>query len=166
MKVEIREGNLRDICFVAANLRDQDRREIFATALLESGSQAGAMSFLTSPGFCWTAWIDGQPVAAFGVSQGNPVHQPHLRYAWAYGTDKFKRATPAITRFCVQEWPKRLIAEGVTRVEIRSIADHDLAHKWLKSIRAKHEADMPNYGVNGESFQLWSWRKEDWQDVL
>jgi len=163
--VEIRDGTLRDICFVAANLREQDRREIFATALLESGSQAGAMSFLTSPGFCWTAWIDGQPVAAFGVSQGG-MFQPHMRFAWAYGTERFKRAAPAITRFCIQEWPRRLIAEGVTRVEIRSIADHDLAHKWLASIRARKEATMPNYGVGGETFELWAWLKEDWSDAV
>ncbi len=166
MSVEIREGNLRDICFVAANLRDQDRREVFATAQLESGTQAGAISFLTSQGFCWTAWIDDQPVAAFGVSYGNPQYQPHIRYGWAYGTDRFKRATPAITRFCIKNWPRRLIAEGVTRVEIRSIADHDLAHKWLASIRARKEAVMPNFGVNGETFELWAWLKEDWNDVL
>jgi hypothetical protein len=165
VKVDIRDGTLRDICFVAANLRDQDRREIFATAVLESGSQAGAVSYLTSPNFCWTVWIDQQPVAAFGVSAASP-YQPHIRYAWAYGTNKFKRAAPAITRFCLKEWPKRLIAEGATRVEIRSLADHDLAHKWLKSIRAHHEADMPNFGVNGETFQLWAWLKEDFEDVL
>ncbi|MBX8824746.1 hypothetical protein [Ochrobactrum sp. SFR4] len=166
VKVEIRAGKLRDICYVAANLREQDRREIFATAILESGTQAGATSYLSSPNWCWTAWIDGQPVAAFGVSIGNYIYQPHLRYAWAYGTEKFKRATPAITRFCLNEWPERLIAEGVTRVEIRSLADHDLAHKWLSSIRARKEADMLNYGVNGEAFELWAWLKEDWQDVL
>ncbi|NKX16210.1 hypothetical protein HGG75_10780 [Ochrobactrum pseudogrignonense] len=85
MKVEIRDGTLRDICFVAANLRDQDRREIFATAVLDSGSQAGAVSYLTSPDFCWTAWIEGQPVAAFGVTQGNPQYQPHIRYAGRMG---------------------------------------------------------------------------------
>lgn len=166
MSVEIREATLRDCCFIGANLREHDRREVFATARLESGTQAGAMSFLTSPGFCWTAWLDNQPVAAFGISQGNPQYQPHLRYGWAFGTERFKRAAPAITRFCIREWPRRLIAEGVTRVEIRSIADHDIAHRWLAGIRAHHEADMPNYGVNGETFQLWSWRKEDWEDVL
>lgn len=166
VKVEIKAGTLRDICFVAANLREQDKREIFATARLDSGTQAGAASYLSSPNWCWTAWLYGQPVAAFGVSIGNYIYQPHLRYAWAYGTNKFKRATPAITRFCIQEWPERLIAEGVTRVEIRSLADHDLAHKWLSAIKARKEADMPNYGVNGETFELWAWLKEDWQDVL
>lgn len=164
MKPEIRPGTLRDICYVASNLRDEDRREVFATAVLSSGSEAGVISFSTSPGWCWTAWLDGQPVAAFGVALGNPVYQPHIRHGWAYGTDKFKRAVPAITRFCVREWPARLIAEGVRRVEVRSIADHDVAHKWLTAIRAHRECEMPGYGVNGEAFTLWSWRAEDWSD--
>lgn len=164
MKPEIRPGTLRDVCFVAANLRDEDKREVFATARLESGTEAGFLSFLSSPDWCWTAWLDGQPVAAFGVGMGNPVHQPHIRHAWAYGTSRFKRVTPAITRFCLKHWPKRLISEGVTRVEIRSIAGHDLAHKWLTGLRARHEACLTGYGVNGETFTLWAWLKEDWLD--
>ncbi|WP_133676270.1 hypothetical protein [Aquamicrobium defluvii] len=164
MKPEIRPGVLRDICFVASNLRDEDKREVFASARLQSGTEAGAISFLSSPGWCWTAWLDGQPVAAFGVGLGNPVHQPHIRHAWAFGTSRFKRAAPAITRFCVENWPKRLIAEGVTRVEIRSIADHDIAHRWLSGLRAHRECEMPNYGAGGETFTLWSWRAEDWKD--
>ena len=164
MSIEIVPGTLRDITYVACNLRPEDSREVFASARLQSGTEAGAISWATSPGWCWTAWLKGQPVAAFGVGLGNPVHQPHIRHAWAYGTDKFKRAAPAITRFCVLEWPARLIGEGVTRVEIRSIADHDLAHRWLSGLRAHRECDMPNYGVGGETFTLWSWRKEDWEN--
>jgi len=164
VKPEIREGTLRDICFVAANMREEDRREGFATAVLSSATEAGVISYHTSPGWCWTAWLDGQPQGAFGIALGNPVYQPHIRHAWAYGTARFKRVAPAITRFCVENWPKRLIAEGVTRVEIRSIADHDIAHRWLSGLRAHRECEMPKYGVNGETFTLWSWRAEDWKD--
>lgn len=166
MKPEIRAGTLRDICFVAANMRDQDRREVFATAILDSATEAGVISYSTSPEWCWTAWLDGQPQGAFGVSIGNPVYQPHIRHAWAYGTERFKRVAPAITRFCVEHWPKRLIADGVTRVEVRSIADHDLAHRWLAGLRARHEACLTGYGVNGEDFHLYAWLAEDWGDSL
>lgn len=164
MSVEIRPGTLRDITFVASNLREQDRREVFATALLGSGTEAGFISFHNSPGFSWTGWLEGQPVAAFGVGQGSPW-QPHIRHAWAFGTGRFKRTVPAITRFCLKEWPSRLIGEGVTRVEIRSLADHDLAHKWLSALRAHREAVMLNYGVNGETFELWAWLADDWRDA-
>lgn len=162
MTVQIVPGNLRDITYCAANLREQDRREILATAALDCASQAGWLSWAVSgPEWCWTAQIGGQPVAAFGIGQGNPF-QPHMRTAWAFGTDRLKRAVPAITRFCKAEWPNRLIPIGVTRVEIRSLADHDLAHRWLASIGCRREALMTNYGTRGENFELWAFIAEDW----
>lgn len=137
---------------------------MLANATFNSLTEVAAMCVYGSPGYAWIAYINEEPAACFGVAEGSPL-QPHLRSAWAWGTDKFKRAAPAMTRFCLEEWPRRLIADGVTRVEIRSIEDHDLAHKWLSALRAHKEADMPNYGVSGETFTLWAWLKEDWTDV-
>lgn len=166
MKPEIRPGVLRDICFVASNLRDEDKREVFASARLQSGTEAGAISFLSSPDWCWTAWLGDQPVAAFGVGLGNPVHQPHIRHGWLFGREGTRRCIPAITRFCVQEWPKRLISEGVTRVEVRSIDGHDIAQKWLLASRARYEGRMTGYGTDGEDFHLFAWLAEDWSDSI
>lgn len=161
MSVQIHPGNLRDITFVSANLREQDRREILATAKLDCASQAGWLSWIVSgPDWCWTASIDGQPVAAFGIGQGTPL-QPHMRTAWAFGTDRLRRAVPAITRFALAEWPHRLFAVGVGRVEIRSLADHDIAHKWLSGMGGRREAVMRGYGTGGEDFELWALLKED-----
>lgn len=165
MTVEIRPATIRDATWIAANMRSEDVREILATANVGSLTEAAIACVVTSPDYAWCAYHRAEPAGCFGVSHVSPL-QPHLRSAWAWGTDRFKRVAPAITRFSVREWPRRLIADGVTRVEVRSIEGHDIAHKWLSAIRARHEADMPNYGVNGETFQLWSWLKEDWQDVL
>lgn len=166
MPVEIRPGVPRDLCFVAANLRDEDRREIFASARLANATEAAMVSWYSSGAdWSWTAWAKGQPQAAFGISVVSPF-QPHMRSAWAWGTRHFIRCAPAITRFCKQEWPRRLIDEGVTRVEIRSLKGHDLAHRWLAALPARKEAEMLNYGVNGEAFELWAFLKEDWQDSL
>lgn len=162
VKVDIRPGTPRDLCFIAANLRDEDRREIFASAVLASATEAAMLSWYSSgPDWSWTAWLDDQPQAAFGISFISPL-QPHMRSAWAWGTDSFKRCAPAITRFCKQEWPHRLIPEGVTRVEIRSLKGHDIAHRWLAALPARYEADLINFGVNGETFQQWAFLKEDW----
>jgi hypothetical protein len=164
--IEIRPGTPRDLCFIAANLRDQDRQEIAASALIESMTEAAMLSWYSSgPDWCWTAWLDEQPQAAFGISAVRNW-QPHMRSAWAWGTARFKRCAPAITRFCVREWPQSLIESGVTRVEIRSLKGHDLAHRWLSGLRARREAELVNYGVHGETFELWAWLKEDWHDVL
>ena len=162
VKPTIRPGTPRDLCFIAANLRDEDKREIFASAVLASATEAAMLSWYSAgPDWCWTVWLDDQPQAAFGISYLSH-YQPHMRSAWAWGTDRFKRCAPAITRFCKQEWPHRLIAEGVTRVEIRSLQGHDIAHRWLAALPARHEADLINFGVNGETFQQWAFLKEDW----
>jgi len=79
------------------------------------------------------------------------------------GDRQVKRCAPAITRFCKQEWPQRLIGEGVTRVEIRSLDGHDIAHRWLAALPARHEADLINFGVNGETFQQWAFLADDWR---
>ena len=121
--------------------------------------------YSSGPDWCWTAWLDDQPQAAFGISFVSPL-QPHMRSAWAWGTPRFKRCAPALTRFCKREWPSRLIEDGVTRVEVRSLQGHDLAHRWLAALPARKEADLPYYGVNGETFELWAFLKEDWQDSL
>lgn len=162
MPVEIRAGTCRDLCFVAANLRKEDREELSASALLDSMTEAAMLSWhLSGPDWCWTAWIDDQPHAAFGISVMGPM-QPHLRSAWAWGTDRFRRCVPAITRFCLASWPRMLLSAGVTRVEIRSLQGHDLAHRWLTGVRARREGEMRHYGVNGETFELWAFHAGDW----
>lgn len=153
--IEIIPGTLRDITYVAANMRAEDRREIFATALLENATQVGCLSHATSPGWSWVALVDGNPEAAFGLGQGSPI-QPHIRHAWAYGTNKFRRCIPAMTRFMKEHWPAWLKEDGVTRVECRSIHDHDIAHRWLIAGGATHEGTLRRYGVNGEDFDLFA----------
>lgn len=161
--ITIERGNLRDITYVAANLREADRREILASADLECASQAGWLSWLASgPHWCWTAQIDGQPVGAFGIGMNNPL-LPHMRSAWAFGTDRFKRVVPAITRFARTEWPLMLESVGVWRVEIRSLGTHDIAQRWLGAIGARHEATLHGYGTQGEDFELWALLREDFR---
>lgn len=165
MVVNIIPGNLRDISYVAANMRSADREEVFATARLESATQAAAISFHGSPGWSWMALYNGQPAAAFGIGSGAHL-QPHIRHAWAYGTVHFKRCVPAITRFVREFWFEALIEEGVRRVEARSLVNHDIAHRWLASLGAKREGLLRGFGVNGEDFELWAFVYEDFAHVL
>lgn len=161
MKVTIHPGTVRDITFVAVNMREQDREEVFATALLRDATEAGYFSYHGSgPEWCWTAWLGDEVAGAFGISYGSPL-QPHIRSAWAFGTDKFKRVVPSITRFIKHNWPYRLIDAGVTRVEVRSLATHDIAHSWLASIGARRECVMTSYGLDGQDFELWAFLKKD-----
>lgn len=161
MNVTIRPATLRDMTFITANIRPQDRQEIEATAAVNNMTEAAFVSFHGSDGWCWCAWLNDQPVGAFGVSGWGNYYQPHLRHGWAYGTRQFKRAVPAISRFMMGTMVPLLLGEGITRIEVRSLEGHDLAHKWLAGLKCRHEAVMPNYGVHGETFHLWAWVKED-----
>lgn len=160
MKPEIRAATLRDTCFVAANMRDEDRREALATLNVRSMTEIGVLCFLGSPDTAWNVWVDAAPVASFGYSMRGDM-QPHLCSAWAWGTSSFKRAVPAITRFCLANWPSMMASAGLTRAEIRSLAGHDIAHSWLASLGARREGLMHGYGINGEDFELWALMTED-----
>jgi hypothetical protein len=154
--VAIMPGTLRDIAYVTANLRPEDRGEIRASADLTSTVEAALIAFETSKGWCWTVKIAGQPVAAFGAAETSQL-TPHIRTAWAFGTRRFRRTVPAISRFARAEWPDRLAGEGVRRLEARSLAGHDIAHRWLAALGARLEGRLERYGTGGEDFMLWSW---------
>jgi len=159
VSIEIRPGTLRDVSFIAANMRDEDWREIHASGPMDDRAEAGIMCHIASE-FSWTAWIKDDPVCAFGFARSG---LPWVWSAWAFGTDRMKRAVPAVTRFGRETASRLLLEAGARRCEIRSIADHDLAHRWLQGLGAHLECELPGYGRNGETFVLYSWLKGDWE---
>jgi len=158
-RIAVVPATLRDIAFVTANLRPEDRREIRSSADLASTVEAAVIAYETSKNWCWTAMRAGQPIAAFGVAETSPL-TPHIRTAWAFGTRHFRRAVPAVGRFACEHWPDRLKAAGVRRLEARSLAGHDIAHRWLCGLGARLEGEMAQYGTGGETFLLWAWTGE------
>ena len=160
--IDIRPATMRDVSFLAANMREQDWREVHASAPTDDKAEAGILCHMASR-FAWTVWIKGDPVCAFGFAQ---MGLPWLWSAWAFGTDRIKRAIPAVTRFGRETASRMLLDAGARRCEIRSIADHDLAHRWLQGLGAHRECELPEYGRNGETFVLYSWTIEDWKHVL
>lgn len=104
----------------------------------------------------FVARIDGDPVAAVGVSR----LAPWLGSAWAFGTDRTRRIIPALTRWGVAEWKHRLIADGFRRVEVRTIVDHDLSHRWLESLGFVREGLCRGYGRNGEDFAQYAYVRD------
>ena len=103
----------------------------------------------------WTAIRDGQPVAAFGFSPASYM-DPDIWQAWAFGTKEFKRAVPEMTRFLLSRKPE-IEASTVRRIQAFTLTDHDVSHRWLKGLGAKHEGTMRQYGRNGEDFDVYAW---------
>lgn len=158
MTVEIIPSNPRDISIVGANMREWDRREFMATAGDRSMSDAALLCHYASNGFSWVALLDGEPVGAIGVVSGGLIK--HLGSAWAFGTPRFRRALPALSRLA-RQFPGWLVADGVRRVEARCLKDHDLAGQWMASLGARKECDLECYGAGGETFELWAWTHKE-----
>lgn len=159
--VEIKPAVFRDVCFVAAHMRDQDKREIYCQLAEDARSvDVAALSYANSE-HVYCAWIKGSPVAVFGFSSASLSGT--VWSAWAFGTRKMKRTVPAISRFCVEEVAPDLVRLGVRRLEVRSIAYHDLAHRWLSRLGAEREAILAEWGRGGETFTLWSWTIRKWR---
>lgn len=157
MRIELIPSTPRDITIVAVGMRDWDRREFEASAAYRNITDAAMFCHLTSGPWAGVALLDGEPVAAFGAA-GSPF-QPQVKVAWAFGTDHFRRAVPAISRE-VNSWKPLLVAEGVRRIEARSLVGHDLAGRWMAGLGALREAVLKHYGRGGEDFELWAWTAE------
>lgn len=155
--IELIPSTPRDITIVAARMRDWDRREFEASAAYDTITQAALICHYGSGPWAGVALLYGEPVAAFGAF-GSPL-MPQVRTAWAFGTSKFRRVVPAITRE-VDSWKPVLVGEGVHRIEARALVGHDLAGHWMARLGARREGVLRRFGVNGEDFELWAWVAE------
>ena len=154
----IKPATMRDVTYIGCNLREQDRRELKASCALDSYSLMAALAFSASPGWAWVYW-EKQPVAAFGVSPGHYA-TPHIWTGWAFGTDRFRRAVPEMTRFMLGK-QEQIRQAGCRRLEVRSLCGYKSVDRWLLSMGAKHEGILYGFGTEGQPFNLWAWTVDD-----
>lgn len=154
MSVDIVRATVRDACFVAANMREADRREIGAVVSMDQPALVALALLDASGDMAFVARRRGQPIAAFGVS---PVF-PHIWTGWAYGTEWMPRAVPAMTDHIMGVITPAMVDRDVRRVEVRTMADHDISHRWLASMGARLETPEPYvFGRHGERFVTYGW---------
>jgi hypothetical protein len=154
----IRSGTRRDITYVGANMRPDDIAEIMCQ-LPYGMSTSDAAAFcheVSPPDLSFVALDeDGVPCFAFGVAA---CMTPGLFSAWGFGN---KYTTPwcvGLVGSFIREHviPLCKTKYRARRVEIRSLASRKSTHRWIKSLGARYEANIPYMGVNGEEFILWS----------
>jgi hypothetical protein len=159
--VSIVPPTLRDISFIAANVRPDDWREI-ACQIPDGTTPLDVALWSVSAGQAWVAKLDDQPVALFGASPQTAAG--NVLALWAWGTKRMRRVAPAITRFVRDGRAAEWVEAGKTRVEARSIAGHVEAHRWLVSIGFLAEP-LPQWGKDGEDFILFSMTLDRWRHV-
>lgn len=139
--------------YVAANMRDWDRREIFATRF--ENDDAGLLGEIVAAGpVSWVAG-DENPIAAFGCA---PMW-PGVWSMWFFATDELQQIGLSVTRLVVRSIVPMLFEAGAHRLECRSMEGHVDAQRWLEVIGAKREATLAGYGRGGEDFHVYRWEK-------
>lgn len=143
--------NPAKLAHVAENMREWDRREIFATradddpaALCDDVRRCGNIS--------WVAGLE-RPIAAFGCA---PMW-PGVWSMWLFATDEFGRIGISVTKLVTRTIVPMMIEAGAHRLEARSMEGHADAQRWLEVIGAKREGTLVRYGRGREDFHVYAW---------
>ena len=153
MTVRIVGGNLRDLSYIAANLRPDDRAEV--DCQLDEWTPASLAFQALHAGPSYVAELNGNPEAAFGAGE----IRLGLWIAWSWGTSRMARCVPRITKFVHDVLIPDIARRGGRRTEARALASNDMAVRWLRRLGATEQCLLPAYGKNGEDFILFDWTR-------
>lgn len=153
MTVTLRsEPTFEEALYVAENLRERDRREIFATRW-EDDPNGLALDTVAAGGFSWVASYKDRPVAVIGATP----RWPKVWTAWAYGTDEWPRVVRRLTKHVRRFMMPALRNAGAIRVDCIALEEHHDARRWLTALGAQQEKTLASWGRNGETFVGYSW---------
>jgi hypothetical protein len=137
---------------VARNMREWDRKEIFACRWNDDPDEVAA-DVLRVPGFSWVAYHGETPAAVIGAM---PMW-PGVWNLFAFGTDEFPRVVITLSRHVLRFMIPAIKNQGGHRGQCHSIEGHDDAHRWLSSLGAKTEPMIRGFGRNRENFIPFVW---------
>jgi hypothetical protein len=138
--------------FVAGNLREWDRKEVFATQRSDDPGDLAAQITRLS-GMKWLAVAGGVPIACIGAAEMWPgVWSP-----WCFGTDKFPQVALLLTRVAKRAIIPTVRALGGRRLEVKTMEGHIDSQRWMeRAFGASFEARHPSFGKGGETFLTFS----------
>lgn len=125
MTVAVRPATFHDALVVAANMRDADRAEVWASSH-ESPEAAVSRSLRVST-HAWVGYYDDRPVCVFGAAPLNMI--AGLGSPWLLGTDELVDRPAAFLRRC-RPYVARMLA--VYPKLVNHVDDRNEASKrWL-----------------------------------
>lgn len=143
---------MADLLAILNNLRPEDEAEYRAT-LADTPKGLAASGLLSTRPFCWTA---GR--VAFIAAHRTTPHCFGISMA---ATPEWPSVALSVTKWVRREMIPILRSVGALRAEARMVDGHPSAGKWMESLGAVHEAEMPLAGINGETLHLYAWRACD-----
>jgi hypothetical protein len=142
--------------FIALNLREQDRIEIFGVLEHDSPLQLAfeAHYLLKNKGRSAIAWHKGRPAAWIGLVE----HRPRVWDVTMGGTDDLKHVALEIMRWCRTTIPELVKPpHNGRRLQCDSRVGHDEAHKFIRALGGREESTMRHYGKDGSSYIRFVW---------
>lgn len=137
--------------WVAAYMRDIDKREIYAIQSHERSEYLAYQCIHHAPRWKFNAFIDNVPVAAYGIIEP----RQGMGELFAFGTKRIYGAMRAMTDHIRNDIAKEVFAdEQIQRLECRSSVEHKQAHGWIRSIGMFDSTPLDCYGKNGEDYIL------------
>ena len=146
-----------DIAHIVRNLRDRDRREIFALRWDDDEGELVDRT-LAIAGPMWRVWrYQDEPVAINGVL---PLRAGVVSAA-AFGTDKWSHVVRPMIRWS-RDWViPRLKFHGYHRGEACALAANVDGRRFIELLGGRVEAYLHKYGRNREDFVLYAWRLDE-----
>jgi hypothetical protein len=139
---------------VALNMREWDKREIYANRFDENPVTVAEQAAVMGKDVGWVAGLE-RPIAAFGCF----MMWPGVWSMWLFATDEFGRIGISMTKLIVRRIVPMLWEADAHRLEARSMEGHTDAQRWLELIGARREATLKGYGRGREDFHVYAWER-------
>jgi hypothetical protein len=158
----IEPANLRDITYVAANMRISDLKELSCQVPENwTASHIGGFCLEASNGLAFIGKYNGQPVVAFGLSPITPNYK--VMSAWMFGVNRMERFLPLVAMFWATKIIPQCIESGMTRIEARSLNEDDTISSFFRSMGARQVDVLEDFGGLGVDFTLYTWFVSDFK---
>jgi len=143
--------------YVLTNLRDIDRKELFATRPHDNPLRATDEIMHACAAFGTLFWYSQEPVAAVGFF---PMW-PGVVSVWAFGSPRWNHVFLAVTRYIIDEMGPELLRMGTHRAECRTLSERQDSERWLRALGGRAEGTLREFGRNREDFTLYAWTDHD-----
>lgn len=145
MDTSVRPALYVDIPYLAANMRDEDRREVWASSL--SRPEAALARSLEVSQFAWTGLIENRPAVMFGVGQVSVLSGGAS--AWLLGTREIEKI-PRLFLTESRKWVRQM-TDRYGRLFNYVDARNRRTIRWLAHLGASFGPARP-YGMLGKPF--------------
>jgi RimJ/RimL family protein N-acetyltransferase len=145
------------LAHIVANLRERDRREIYALRWDDEPDHLIA-DLVAYSGPLWRQWDwDGEPIAIVGATP----RRPGVAMVGAFGTELWPKAIRAMTAYVLRDLIPTLVGADYHRAEAYAMAANIDSRRWIEALGGQREAWLHAYGKGREDFILYTWRRED-----